>query len=804
MRKEPPSRNQDREFCRIVYAEGETTIHGSRNRSMQAIADREVKTATLDVKGMKCAGCVSAVERQLSQNEGVSSAQVNLITEVAVIEYRPESVSPDRLAEKLTAIGFPTKPRDSLSLQENRRTREEERQQERQKQLQKLYLAALLLLFSSLGHLHHIGGLEIPLFHNLALHGVLATLALVFPGREIFRDGWRGLRHGMPNMNTLVALGTGSAYIASCLAFFWPSWGWECFFDEPVMLLGFILLGRTLEARARSRAEADLEALIALQPPVAYLIGDPNDRIGIAVPVEQVRVGEIVRILPGERVPLDGEILNGQTTIDESLLTGESLPVVKEKGEKISAGTMNLSAAIAVRATRVGPDTTLARIIASVETAGTRKAPVQKLADTVAGYFAYGVMSIALGVFLFWNFLGTRWFPEVLMTTVSTSPLLLALKLAISVLVVACPCALGLATPTAILVGTSIGAERGILIKGGDILEIAHRLQTIVFDKTGTLTIGHPEIVDRLSFSALTTDEILEYAATVESGTNHPLAKAFHEAVPQPRFTGEDFQTVPGLGVAATIDGERVLLGNEDWLGKNGVEIGSNVSESLQPLLEAGKTLVYLAKAGELAGAIACQDSLRADAGETIEALQKLGLEVWLVSGDRPEVVAAIAGSIGIPYYRAGVRPGEKAAIIAEIQEKTGQIVAMVGDGINDAPALVQADIGIALGGGTDVAVETAGIVLTRDRLGDVVASLRLSLLTFGKIRQNLFWALGYNTFAIPLAAGVLLPRWNIALSPALSGALMAFSSVLVVTNSLLLRRQFSNPRRERGAHSSQ
>ncbi|MEG3436648.1 heavy metal translocating P-type ATPase [Pannus brasiliensis CCIBt3594] len=765
---------------------------------MQTVADREVKTATLDVKGMKCAGCVSAVERQLHQNDGVTSARVNLITEVAVVEYRPETVSPDRLAEKLTAIGFPSKPRDSVNLLDSRNAREEERQKERERQVKKLYIAAFLLIFSFIGHLHHIGGLEIPVLNSLGLHWGLATLALLFPGREIFIDGWRGLRHGMPNMNTLVGLGTGSAYLASCLALIFPRWGWECFFDEPVMLLGFILLGRTLEARARSRAEADLEALVALQPPVAYLIGDPSDRVGIAIPVEQVRIGEMARVLPGERVPIDGEIIDGQTSIDESLLTGESLPVVKETGDKVIAGTINLSGAIAVRATRVGQNTTLAKIIASVESAQIRKAPVQKLADTVAGYFAYGVLTIAAAVFLFWYTVGANLFPWVLLQTVHhegmmvhSSPLLLGLKLAISVLVVACPCALGLATPTAILVGTSLGAERGILIKGGDVLEIAHRLNTIAFDKTGTLTVGHPEITDRLSFSSLSPDEILQLAATVESGTNHPLARAIASIVPVPEFAGEDFQTVPGLGVSARVNGERVLLGNEDWLSKNGVEIAQKAMESLQPLVKGGKTIVYLARGEELAGAIAFQDRLRTDARETVRALRDLGLEVLLLSGDRPEVVGAIARQSGIEHYRAGVCPEEKAKIIGDLQDKEGKIVAMVGDGINDAPALARANIGIALGGGTDVAIETAGIVLTRDRLPDVVESLRLSLATFRKIRQNLFWALGYNTFAIPLAAGVLLPGFGLALGPALSAALMASSSILVVTNSLLLRRHF-------------
>jgi Cu2+-exporting ATPase len=764
---------------------------------MTLAAETELKTATLDVKGMKCAGCVSAVERQLSQNEGVRSAQVNLITEIAVIEYQPDAIAPEKLAAKLTAIGFPTQPRTASSPLFQQNQRQENQQKEQQQQLYRLAIASCLLVFSLIGHLHHIGGPEIPIFQSIAFHWTLATLAILFPGRDIFVDGWRGLRHGMPNMNSLVSLGTGSAYIASCLALIFPNLGLECFFDEPVMLLGFILLGRTLEARSRHRAASDLEALTSLQPAVAHVIGSTDDRVGIAIPVEQVRVGEWVRVLPGEKIPVDGEIIHGRTTVDEALLTGESLPVVKEVEDAVIAGSFNLSGAIAVQTRQVGTDTTLAKIIAAVESAQTRKAPVQKLADTVAGYFAYGVMTIAFTILLFWYFWGTRLFPEVLGVATGhhemmqpTSPLLLSLKLAISVLVVACPCALGLATPTALLVGTSLAAERGILIKGGDVLETVSRLQTVVFDKTGTLTQGYPEITDYLSFSALNPQEILQLAAVVESGTNHPLARAILDAVTPSEMTGEDFQTVAGLGVSARVQGSKIVLGNGQWLAQNGIKI-DETTPSIQELLQAGKTVIYLGKEEQLLGAIAFQDQLRPDAESTVNQLKNLGLEVILLSGDRPEVVTAIANNLGISQFYAQVAPAAKSALIADLQTKESKIVAMVGDGINDAPALAQANIGIALAGGTEVAIETAGIVLISDRLEDVVQSLHLSLATWRKIQQNLFWALGYNTFAIPIAGGLLLPRWGIAFSPALAGALMAFSSVMVVSNSLLLRRQF-------------
>ncbi|MBF2018841.1 MAG: copper-translocating P-type ATPase [Hydrococcus sp. C42_A2020_068] len=825
-----------------------------------------LETATLDVTGMKCAGCVKAVERQLTQNPGVVSACVNLVTEVAVVQYVPGAIQPENLAQKLTETGFPSRLRSSAAggAGELATSAGERRQQEVKQQLRNLAIAAILLVFSSLGHLDHIGGPKIPFFSNIWFHWALATLALLFPGRSLLIDGWRSLWHGMPNMNTLVGLGTFSAYLASCIALLFPQLEWECFFDEPVMLLGFIFLGRTLEARARIRARSALEALVALQPPLARLIGDPStaDPSGIEIPVEQVRVGEWVWVLPGEKIPVDGEIVAGQCSVDESMLTGESLPVAKQEGNTVTAGTLNQSGAIAIKATRIGKDTTLAKIIASVEDAQTRKAPVQQLADTVAGYFAYGVMAVASLTFLFWDLIGTKLYPEVLMAgmshdmghemVMSPSPLLLSLKLAIAVLVIACPCALGLATPTAILVGTGIGAERGLLIKGGEILEKVHQLDVIVFDKTGTLTIGHPTVTDCIPLTEINEDRLLQLAATVESGTNHPLATAIIEEAQKrelPLLEAKDFYTEAGLGISASVGTEEVLLGNEAWMSDRGIAIDEAAQIQARSLAKAGKTVVYLAIAGKVAGIIALRDPLRPDAKETVERLQRLGLQVILVTGDRADVAGAIAQQVGIAQVFASVRPQQKAEIIkslqmgerksevrrhgnqgtrgsgesggtpkkfiqnpfipnpksavllekvqgacggfAKIQNPKSKIVAMIGDGINDAPALAQADIGISLHGGTDVAIETAGIVLMRERLLDVVEAIQLSLATFNKIRQNLFWALGYNTLAIPVAAGVLLPGFGLLLSPALAGALMAFSSVTVVTNSLLLRRQF-------------
>ena len=796
------------------------------------------ETFTLDVGGMKCAGCVRAVENQLTQQPGVMAAIVNLVTEVATVDCEPGKVDPATLAQKLTDTGFPTQPRGLATLVPDALTPADRQKQETQQQIRRMAIALTLLLLSAIGHLDHLGNslgwLTIPGLSNIWFHWGLATLALLFPGRSILTDGWRGLRHNAPNMNTLVGMGTLTAYSTSFVALLFPNLGWECFFDEPVMLVGFILLGRTLEQQARSKATAAFQALLALQPTTANLLKQVNEPSSsfvlqptIALPVSQIKVGEWLRVLPGEKIPVDGEVVAGQTTVNESMLTGEATPVLKQIGDPLSAGSLNLSGAIALRATRIGKDTTLSQIIALVESAQTRKAPIQGLADTVAGYFTYGVMAIAALTFFFWYFIGIPIWGDQLWTTGQslmvgahamgsahthmphsspnspTSALLLSLKLAIAVLVIACPCALGLATPTAILVGSGIGAERGLLIRGGDVLEKVHQLQTIVFDKTGTLTIGKPQITDCLPIQAdFSASDLLQLAALVESGTQHPLAAAIrqqavsdHKAADNKASTiAEAFHTEPGLGISAIVDGQPVILGNLDWLTQQAIEVSEAAQHQAQKLEADGKTVIYVGMAGVLVGLIAAQDSLRSDAKQTIDRLRQSGLRVMLLTGDRLTAAAVIARSLGLAAedVLANVRPAGKSAAIAHLQSQ-GQFVAMVGDGINDAPALAQADVGISLHSGTDVAIEAAGIILMRDRLTDVEEAIRLSQATFSKIRQNLFWAFAYNLLGIPAAAGVFLPSFHLALSPATAGAFMAFSSVSVVTNSLLLRRAFKN-----------
>ncbi|HEY9908693.1 MAG TPA: cation-translocating P-type ATPase, partial [Thermosynechococcaceae cyanobacterium] len=502
--------------------------------------DASTQTATLDVTGMKCAGCVRAVEQELSQCAGVVSATVNLVTEVATIEYQPQAVAPIVLAEKLTESGFPSQARSPIAAESatgDRLDLNTQRQQDLRQQVTRLALALVLLLFSAVGHLEQWLHFTLPGFSNIWFHCGLATIALLFPGRAMAVDGWKGLRRNAPNMNTLVSLGTFTAYTTSVIALLFPQLGWECFFDEPVMLVGFILLGRTLEQQARNRAASAFHSLLALQPQVARLISGDSSQDFVEVAVDRVQVGERLQVLPGDRIPVDGEVVAGQSTVDEAMLTGEALSVLKHPGDRVSAGTINQSGAIVLRATHTGKDTTLAHIIALVETAQTRKAPIQKLADTVAGYFTYGVMAIALLTFLFWYFIGFNLWDiggEVAMSgshalihshlasshsSASPSSLLLSLKLAIAVLVVACPCALGLATPTALLVGSGIGAERGLLIRGGDVLERIHALDTIVLDKTGTLTTGHPTVTDCLPCGGFELSALQDEFPSTQSST---------------------------------------------------------------------------------------------------------------------------------------------------------------------------------------------------------------------------------------------------------------------------------------------
>jgi P-type Cu2+ transporter len=772
-------------------------------------------TVVLNVTGMKCAGCVRAVENRLAQVEGVRSATVNLVTEVAVVEAQAGTVTPEQLAQQVTEAGFPTTPRatEGRGVTDDLQAWVERKRQEQQQQGQRLAVAIALLLLSTLGHLKHFGWLTVPVLSDLWFHALLATVTLLGPAREILVDGWQGMRRLAPNMNTLVTLGSGSAYLASVVALAFPQLGWECFFDEPVMLLSFILLGRTLEQRARFRAADALRSLIELQPNVARLISDPTTaavaQTGVEVPASYVQTGEWVQVLPGEKIPADGTVIVGQSTVDESMLTGESMPVLKQPGDTVAAGTVNQSGAIALQVTGTGQNTVLAQMIQLVETAQSRKAPIQRLADIISGYFTYGVITLATLTFLFWYLIGLPHWPAVMDTalgmahqghqmTLPSSTLLVSLKLAIAVMVVACPCALGLATPTAILVGSGLGAERGMLIRGGDILEAIHHVDTVVFDKTGTLTQGRPTVAATQVYSTgITEADLLQLAATVESGTRHPLAVAIQTAATQQHLSllaAEGFDTHPGLGVVAKVQWQGATLpcalGNPLWMEQQGIAIATAVENQAKALEQAGQTVVYVSLGQQLVGLLAVADQLREEAATVVAQLQQRGIAVWLLTGDRQTVASAIATQLHLPPAQviAAVSPQGKVEAIRQLQA-TGHTVALVGDGINDAPALAQADVGMSLHSSTDIAVETADVILMADQLTGVLDTLDLSHATVSKIRQNLAWAFAYNLIAIPLAAGVLLPSLGVSLSPAAAGGLMAFSSVTVVLNSLLLRR---------------
>ncbi|MEM6449529.1 MAG: heavy metal translocating P-type ATPase [Cyanobacteria bacterium P01_D01_bin.105] len=826
----------------------------------QAVTTTAAQTVVLDVEGMMCAGCVSTVEKKLAQCDGVNRATVNLVTEVAAVECAPEA-DLEVIAQTLTAAGFPSKIRtntvsNALSAESDWISRKEAAQQH---QIRQLTTALILLTLSTLGHLQHAvgyfttfvsgsiswplmswaGSLSIPILSTLWFHGVLATLTLLFPARQIIVEGTQGLRRGSPNMNTLVALGALSAYLTSLAALVFPSLGWACFFDEPVMLLSFILLGRTLEQRARFQAASSLRSLIALQPTLARLVPNPStasaETTGVQIPVAQVQRGEWVRVLPSEKVPMDGVIAQGQTTIDESMLTGESVPVVKQVGSEVVAGSLNQSGAVTVQVTRTGNETALAQMIHLIETAQTRKAPIQGFADLIAGYFTYGVLACALLTFGFWYFVGVPVWPEAATIAmghahhvvdapfvdapvgdaVSTAMqgtampnsmlahaenlrLLASLKLAIAVLVVACPCALGLATPTAILVGSGIGAKQGLLIRGGDILESARALDTIVFDKTGTLTTGKPQLTDSIVINpAFSVQQLLQLSATVESRTHHPIGLAIEQAASQQMLDlldADEFYTEAGFGITAQVtlpngNRARCLVGNSAWMERHHCSSSEALAHA-QALGAAGKTAVWVAVDQQVVGIFGIADTLRKDAVETIAALRSLGLNVHILSGDSVGAASAIAQqlNISLSQVQAKVTPQAKVNAISKLQ-KAGHHVGLVGDGINDAPALVQADVGIALNAGTDIAMETADIVLMRNALTDIPAAIALSQATFNKIRQNLAWAFTYNLICIPLAAGALLPTLRLSLNPGFAGALMAFSSVSVVINSLLLKR---------------
>ncbi|MBS7649783.1 heavy metal translocating P-type ATPase [Candidatus Bathyarchaeota archaeon] len=604
---------------------------------------------------------------------------------------------------------------------------------------------------------------------------ILATPVQFIAGSRYYMGAWEAIKSRNANMDTLIAVGTSAAWIYSTIATFHPSIlpSSELYYDTSAVIIALILLGRFFEDLAKGKASEAVRRLMDLQPRIARVVRGGKE---FEVPVEKVEVGDVVIVKPGERIPVDGQVIEGYSSVDEKMITGEGLPVEKQVGDKVVGGTMNKSGLLKIEAMKVGADTVLSQIVRLVEEAQVAKAPIQRLADMVSSYFVPAVITVAVVSSILWIMLGQEF--------------TFALKVFISVLIIACPCALGIATPTAIMVGTGKGAESGILIKGGEYLEKARKLDTVVFDKTGTLTVGEPSVTDIVAIPPYSQETVLRYAASAELGSEHPLGEAIIRKAREADLVIDEpqsFKAAPGKGVEATCNGRRILLGSRQFMDENGI-LTDKIDEVARNLQVEGKTVMLTAVDGELIGAIAVADTLKANSKAAVEQLKRMGLEVIMLTGDNERTAKAIARQVGIEDVIAEVLPQDKAEIIKKLQEQ-GKTVAMVGDGINDAPALAQADVGIAIGGGTDIALETGGIVLVKDDLRDVVAAIQLSRRTVGKIKQNLFWAFFYNTAFIPVAAGLLYPTFKILLNPMFAAAAMAFSSVTVVANSLLLRR---------------
>ena len=735
---------------------------------------------TAPVVGMHCASCVGKVERALTSVSGVESASVNLATEQATVAFDPARTDLGHLRDAVAAAGYElAEPRPEPGAGEAGDGERAAREAAERREKLRFVVGAVLSVPVLLGSMSHVFPWVPALLQNPWLQLALTTPVQVWVGWQFHRGFAHDLRYRTASMSTLVSIGTNAAYAFSIAVTLWPHTFVRhvamTYYDVSAVVITLVVLGRWLETRARGRTSEAIRRLMTLAPRTARVI---RDGVETDVPTAEVRVGDFVRIRPGERVPVDGVVTEGASTVDESMLTGESLPVEKAPEAKVFAGTVNRTGTFVFRAARVGGETTLARIIRLVAEAQGSRAPVQRLADRVAAVFVPSVLMLAALTFVAWWLVG----PE--------PAGLRALTSAVAVLVIACPCAMGLATPTAIMVGTGRGAEFGILIKSAAALELLHRVDTVVFDKTGTLTVGRPIVTDVIPVGTTTEDEILALAAAAEQASEHPLgeaivARAKERGLALPPIV--EFAAVPGQGLDAMTTDGRVLLGNRALMDARGIDVGP-LAARVRRLAAEGKTAIHLAFAGRLVGVIAAADVLKPEARRAVAALKRLGVSVAMLTGDTRLTAEAIAREAGLDRVLAEVLPPDKAREIRALQAE-GRRVAMVGDGINDAPALAQAEVGIAMGSGTDVAIDAADVTLMRGDLDGVVAAVELSRRTIRVIRENLAWAFGYNTILIPVAAGVLYPVWGVLLSPILAGAAMAFSSVSVVTNSLRLKR---------------
>ncbi|MEB3148454.1 MAG: heavy metal translocating P-type ATPase [Sphaerospermopsis sp.] len=744
---------------------------------------------TLKIKGMSCASCANNVEQAILAVPGVINCNVNFGAEQATINYKPQQTNLTEIKAAIEDAGY-----SSFSMVEAQGEDDMVQVQkiaEEQELKLKLWTGGIISTFLFVGSLPMMTGLKLPFIpdflHHPWLQLILTTPVQFWCGGSFFRNGWKSLKHHTATMDTLIALGTGAAYFYSVVVTLFPgffiSQGLEIhvYYEVAAMVVTLILLGRFLEHRARGQTSEAIRKLIGLQAKTARVVRDGKE---IDVPIQDVIINDIILVRPGEKIPVDGEVIDGNSMVDEAMVTGESLPVKKQPGDEVIGATINKTGSFKFKATRVGKDTFLAQIVKLVQEAQGSKAPIQRLADQVTGWFVPAVIAIAIATFLIWfNFTGN---------------FTLSLITMVGVLIIACPCALGLATPTSVMVGTGKGAENGILIKDAQSLELAHKIKTIVLDKTGTLTQGKPTVTDFVTAKGTANQNemnLLKLAASVERNSEHPLAEAvvkYAESQQVNLTEVTDFLAVAGCGVQGIVNHHSVQIGTERWL--NELAINTDALQEYKIAWETGgKTVILIAVDGELAGIMGIADALKPSSTAAVKTLQKMGLEVVMLTGDNQPTAEAIAHQVGISQVFAQVRPDQKAAIVKSLQSKIqnpkSKIVAMVGDGINDAPALAQADVGIAIGTGTDVAIAASDITLISGDLQAIVTAIQLSRATINNIQQNLFFAFIYNIIGIPVAAGILYPIFGWLLNPILAGAAMALSSVSVVSNALRLRK---------------